>query len=501
MQYGRALHNTVPEELDSISLSARKLMISRHPPPFACRIWLALLSDQCLYQFQPLPKYLQDFYAKHLDESNQENEPKRCRYTGKPLSRDDLPAKKLPKASANHRTYDNNQSVSKEYRKTVKSDSSDKSTNRHHQDQVKDDVFDDKLNYDDSANVDYYSDVSNDHGVSVQNFHEKKPRPILGAGARIAQQPKSDSDNQFMEPPPMMSYNQAYSSESAVEIPKFCPSVPPPNFIPRNSDIKGSEKVLTSVSQDTGDFWNYPPPKLEPVTHSVSSLSSRLDLNSWRQQANMEDTSKDPIDDKSGILMQNFYEQNSEDFDGNQLRINLDDSLGSLDKLNIQENLDDDVENKAFNDTGVSFWGKKRNEDSDSDKNWSRNGGRQSSERKGFDVKKDANWIKKEAEEKDSNWRRRGSDEKNWDGKKANNWSGKKPADVVAPDPVEDRSNRSRTDSVARSEEDGDFGDKKSSGRRDSRGSGRGTKRDFMEVPRKASYWTHDDRCDKDYDD
>lgn len=482
MQFGANLYSKVPEKLERISLMSRKLLMARQPPPVPSRIWLCLLSDQCIFEFQPLPKYLQAFYGTHIDDSNQENEPKSNRYIGKVL-KENVAVNKITKSS--NKNYDSNQKPS-QFRVPSKSDSSDRwSTGSNgdkavhkivHQDHSKDETFEEKHYFEDSTGAEFYSsEIPHDHLTNESNHasQERKPRPILGAGARIAQQPKSDCENQFSEIPSHVAYNHSFSNESQLEIPDFCPSVPPPNFVP--PPLSG--KSITSVGQDSGDFWNYPPPKITS-SNPKSSLSSRLDLNSWRQQVNKDNeqfNTYEPIEDKNGP---NQTVRLSEE--------NIIDSVECMKIVNQLDTPDESVNQLEKNDTGVSFWGKKRTEDDE--KNWSRSSGKQ----KSFD------WVKKDAEEKESNWRRRGSDEKNWDGKK-NNWANKKPNEGSVHDLTENRGIKPRTDSTSKTDEEDPAFDKRS-GRRDSRGNGRGPKRDFMEVPRKASYWTHDDRCDRDYD-
>lgn len=478
MQFGANLYCKVPEKLERISLMARRLLMGRQPPPIPSRIWLCLLCDQCIFEFQPLPKYLQSFYGTHIDNSNQENESKNNRHIGKVL-KENTPVK-ITKSNKN---YESSHKPS-QFRVPTKSDSTDRwsagsngDKGMHkiaHQDHSKDETFDEKHYFDDPGAEFYSSEVSHDHlNESNHASQERKPRPILGAGARIAQQPKSDCEGQFTELQSHVAYNHSFSNESQLEIPDFCPSVPPPNFVPPPM----SGKSITSVGQDSGDFWNYPPPKITS-TNPKSSLASRLDLNSWRQQVNKDSeqfTTFESIEDKNGSSQ--------------KVRSNDENLIDSVECLQIGENKfekpEESVNQLEKNDTGVAFWGKKRPDEDE--KNWSKSG-----KQKSFD------WEKKDAEQKESNWRRRGSDEKNWDGKK-NNWSNKKPNEGSVQDLTENRGMKPRTDSTSKTDEE-DPGFDKRSGRRDSRGNGRGLKRDFMEVPRKASYWTHDDRCDRDYD-
>ncbi|XP_045538449.1 uncharacterized protein LOC106709512 [Papilio machaon] len=70
MQNGRELLSVMSHELDELSISIKLRLLS--PPPVNI-IWLLLSADLCLNKFLPLPNTLQQFYAAHLDLSNEES--------------------------------------------------------------------------------------------------------------------------------------------------------------------------------------------------------------------------------------------------------------------------------------------------------------------------------------------------------------------------------------------------------------------------------------------
>ncbi|XP_013176884.1 PREDICTED: uncharacterized protein LOC106124590 [Papilio xuthus] len=70
MQNGRELLSVMSHELDELSISIKLRLLT--PPPVNI-IWLLLSADLCLNKFLPLPNTLQQFYAAHLDLSNEES--------------------------------------------------------------------------------------------------------------------------------------------------------------------------------------------------------------------------------------------------------------------------------------------------------------------------------------------------------------------------------------------------------------------------------------------
>ncbi|XP_050673647.1 uncharacterized protein LOC126971384 isoform X2 [Leptidea sinapis] len=70
MQNGRELLSILSQELDELSNAIRLRLLS---PPKPSIIWLLLSADLCLNKFLPLPNTLQQFYAAHLDLSNEES--------------------------------------------------------------------------------------------------------------------------------------------------------------------------------------------------------------------------------------------------------------------------------------------------------------------------------------------------------------------------------------------------------------------------------------------
>lgn len=623
MQHGRKLYQCVPDKLETLSISARKLLISRQPPAPNCKIWLMLLSDQCLYKLEPLPKYLQDFYARHLDDSTSSNDQP-------DLQKDRLlqvKQKELAKQDALNKSGD---ARSKDNRPR-KSDSSDRwsthsngDRNADHEYKFKDDVFEEKNPHDSSYDSSGVSDSNfsdnneycsiNGSTVNSSFNSERKPRPILGAGSRMVQNSNVKSDFEFNEPPPgIMGVNDPEDL-----IPKFCPSVPPPNFVPR-------VKPATSASQDNTDFWNKPPPPINtgsniqiqenmPPKMPASGLAGRLDLNSWRQQANggneeeqfsnqptynqhrqrkdsfdnqdnfyassnekqpdyYADESKDSsahfhyggATNTAGLLEKvktasSYGQQNRNDYDAGDLEWKhgwneetaadyeseaLDNSKESEQRLarsnsdlkvkknpssrinnyeahneyvnyrnNAEEEDNYDPHEESFKklqiETGTLMWsksdvGESGDKSSELDRNGDKGQRRSSSgrhqqksekDRRSSDTRQDRNFNRerKENDEKDSNWRRRDSDEsKNTRNSESKPDSGK-------------WSNKSK-DEVERVVDWNEDGNEKPESvsesipglRRDPRGSGR-VKRDPMESSRSASYWTHDDRCDRDYD-
>ncbi|XP_048489534.1 uncharacterized protein LOC105389913 isoform X2 [Plutella xylostella] len=72
MQNGRELLSVLAQELDDLSISIRIRLLTT--PPFSI-IWLLLSADLCLNKFLPLPNTLQQFYASHLDLSQEDNNP------------------------------------------------------------------------------------------------------------------------------------------------------------------------------------------------------------------------------------------------------------------------------------------------------------------------------------------------------------------------------------------------------------------------------------------
>lgn len=69
MQNGRELLSVHSQELDDLSISIRIRLLT--PPPVSI-IWLLLSADLCLNKFLPLPNTLQQFYASHLDLSQED---------------------------------------------------------------------------------------------------------------------------------------------------------------------------------------------------------------------------------------------------------------------------------------------------------------------------------------------------------------------------------------------------------------------------------------------
>lgn len=440
MQHGRKLLKFIPEQLEELSLKSRQLLLSRSNLPSSCVPWLLLLSDTCLYRFDVLPTYLQQFYSKVLEDSMQDSE---------------LP--EIKDVETNIRKLNVNQE-----RKVIKSDSSDRWSIQSNGDA-------ESLKYAPSVQDDVFDDEHSEYSTLNGRGNERKMRPILGAGSKTT--PEFDPTKiDFSVPPPPL------PSEFEVKI-------------PQDNTVTPMVKHPTSINQDNDDdYWGKPsqPSKPNIPRSNQSNLSSRLDLNSWRlanadlNQPEVEVVTKNQID-----LSVNVIQQQKEAIEDwiNETPTNSwsKEKGGKVWEDEPQNNLDDD---NSY--TGASHWGKSKSvdvEDKESKPKIVRQPGDwRSPEARLSQEKKELS--RRNSDEKDSNWRKPQSEIRDSE-RKPGQWGIRKHDSTNSVRSLSDDSNKEEKRMVRRESKDG-----KNNGK---------PKRDALDVPRKASYWSHDDRCDKDY--